>query len=215
MSKDLEQAQESNNRMEAVLESKLLNFNLDKSVFLVIGKKNFKKAIEKKLEECPLTLCNEKMKQVDAYSYLGDVISDKGVAHSALATINKRYGSAYKAIFEIKVIIEDARSEVPGSFITAMKLWEMAVMPSLLNSAECWFQISGEAIKKLKKAVTAVLFCCPAGRPWVSYTGSLLVHRLTAAGQSDHSEEVIIPVSRYSARQHRSRFGGAVGHETV
>ena len=73
MSKDLEQAQESNNRMEAVLESKLLNFNLDKSVFLVIGKKNFKKAIEKKLEECPLTLCNEKMKQVDAYSYLGDV----------------------------------------------------------------------------------------------------------------------------------------------
>ena len=59
-----------------------------------------------------------------------------GVGKSALATINKRYGVAYKAIFEIKTIIEDTRSNVPGGFMCGIKLWEIGVLPALMNSAE-------------------------------------------------------------------------------
>ena len=40
---NVKSAQDNNKRMERVLDSKLLNFNLDKSVFLVIGNKKFKK----------------------------------------------------------------------------------------------------------------------------------------------------------------------------
>ena len=40
---DLENAQDNNKRMEKVIESKPLDFNLDKSVFLVIGNKNSRK----------------------------------------------------------------------------------------------------------------------------------------------------------------------------
>ena len=87
---------------------------------------------------------------------------------------------AYKAIFEIKTIIEDARSNVTGSFITAIKLWEMAVLPALLNSADCWYKMPSEALKKLNKLSQLFLSTIlQAGRncPIMAlywYTGSLL-----------------------------------------
>ena len=94
----LEDAQDSNKRMEAVLGSKMLDFNLDKSVFIVIGNKTFKDQTNEKLEQSPLLLCNKPMKKVENYPYLEQVVSEKGVGHSALKTIDKRYGVAYKAI---------------------------------------------------------------------------------------------------------------------
>ena len=60
-----------------------------------------------------------------------------GVGQSVQKTINKRHGIAFKTIFEIKAIIEDSRSKVPGGFLTAKTIWNMVVLPALLNSAEC------------------------------------------------------------------------------
>ena len=39
LSQDLESAQAGNNKMEAISDSKLLNYNLDKSCFLFMGNK--------------------------------------------------------------------------------------------------------------------------------------------------------------------------------
>ena len=132
---DLENAQENNDRMERVIESKLLDFNLEKSVFLVIGSHKFKKDIKNKLSNKPLLLCGKEMKQSEKYTYLGDELSDRGLSHSVMSTIDKRYGTVYKAIFEINIIISDVRSCVPGEFSTAMMLWNMSVLPALYSSA--------------------------------------------------------------------------------
>ena len=51
-----EAAQHGNELINHVMESKLLDFNLDKSVYIVIGGKSVRQSLEKKLEEVPLTL---------------------------------------------------------------------------------------------------------------------------------------------------------------
>ena len=82
---------------------------------------------------------------------MGDLISADGVAESVKVTVDKRYVLAYKSMFEILVIVEDVRSEVTGSVMTAINIWEMAVIPALLNSAECWFQMPQKTLEKLNQ----------------------------------------------------------------
>ena len=66
----IKDAQECNIRMEAVVNSKMLEFNKKKSVFLVVGNKKFQEKIDNQLKESPLLLCNEKMLKVEKYPYL-------------------------------------------------------------------------------------------------------------------------------------------------
>ena len=167
--------------MEMVLESKLLNFNTDKSVYMVLGNSKFRKSTKVEIKSCPIILANNPMKEVESYSYLGETISCHGVAQSVVSTINKIYGIAYNTIFEILVKIEDVRSEVPGAFNTALKIWEMAVLPTLLNSAECWMEIPHKALEKLNKlqetfyrVILKAGKCCPIpGLYW--FTGGIFM----------------------------------------
>ena len=79
------------------------------------------------------------------------------------------------------MIIEDTRSSVPGAFVVATKIWEMAVLPSVLNSADCWMDIPKAAMEKLDKLQNAfyqVILKCPCTCPkpglyW--YTGGILM----------------------------------------
>ena len=50
-------AQSGNNIIEAALETKLLDFNLDKSCFIIMGSRDNKEKIEEELKLNPLTLC--------------------------------------------------------------------------------------------------------------------------------------------------------------
>ena len=61
-----------NNKMEAMVESKLLNYNLDKSCFIVMGNKKTRQAIRSQLETSPLQLRGAEMKQETQAKYLGD-----------------------------------------------------------------------------------------------------------------------------------------------
>ena len=91
------------------------------------------------------------MKKVNEYTYLGDVISGEGVGASVLARVEKRFDKAMHAVFEIKSIIEDCRKNVVGGFCTGISIWEMAILPYILNSTECWISIPKKAIVKLSK----------------------------------------------------------------
>ena len=161
-----------------------LEFNLSKSVFIVIGDKKFREKTEEKLEEMPLLLCGKVMKRAENYPYLGQVVSEEGIAHSVLLMINKRFGIAYRAIFEIKAVIEDTRSLVPGGFFTAITIWNMAVIPALLNSAECWLEIPKSAMEKLnslQETFYQVLLNSPRTTPkpglyW--FTGGMLLSNI-------------------------------------
>ena len=127
--------------MEALLETKLLDLNETKTVFMILGSKKYKEETRKKLEETPLVLNNKPMKEVEKYSYLGEVLSSGGLSACNSETISKRIGIAHKTIYEIKSIIEDPRNMKPGGVHTAIQIWEMSVMPALLFSSECWFNL--------------------------------------------------------------------------
>jgi hypothetical protein len=89
LSTDLESVQMGNNKMEALAETKLLNYNLEKSCFIVIGKKKPRQKMEEQLQKCPIYLCGGIMKQEEQAKYLGDWLSCFGLSESAAATVNK------------------------------------------------------------------------------------------------------------------------------
>ena len=64
MTEKVEAAQEANNKIEDLLECKLLDLNLDKSNYILIGSKRARKNLHQQIENKPLTLCNNPMKEV-------------------------------------------------------------------------------------------------------------------------------------------------------
>ena len=136
LSLDPEAAQMGNFKMEAVMESKLLDFNLSKSCFIVIGSKKSTIIMNKKLDEKPLTLCGKPMKRIEKDKYLGDLISSAGLADSVNSTIKKRVGKVYSLIYEITAVVEDFRSNSLGGILVGLDLWELAVIPFLMNNSE-------------------------------------------------------------------------------
>ena len=120
-------AQIGNEFMDNVMETKLLDFNLDKSCFIVIGSEEANSEMKEKFKETPLTLSGKPMKEVINEKYRGDYISTLGSADSALITVTKRHQEAMNYIYEIKALIEDCRAEVVGGIIAGLEIWEVAV----------------------------------------------------------------------------------------
>ena len=143
------EAQVGNIYMETVAEMKLLSFNQTKSNYMVIGHKKSKKKILEELEEHPLTLCGQRMIQASEYCYLGTWLSEDGVSESAALSVRKRVGKVKHLIWEIKTVVEDCKNNIPGAFVTALRLWEGSVVPYLYYGAECWLDIPQATIKTL------------------------------------------------------------------
>ena len=59
LSGDINKAQKGNDKLEALAETKLLDFNKDKSCFIVIGKGKNKNQLDKQLKETPLLFCGD------------------------------------------------------------------------------------------------------------------------------------------------------------
>ena len=78
------------------------------------------------------------MKVSSEEKYLGDQDSSSGLAASILATIKKRGGLVIGKIFEIKAVIDDCRSHAIGGIQTGLDIWEMSVIPYLLNNCDTW-----------------------------------------------------------------------------
>ena len=74
------------------MESKLLELNLDKSCFIVLGSKKTVNEMKSELKACPLPLCGKPMKEKVSDKYLGDLIHSHGPSASVESTISERYG---------------------------------------------------------------------------------------------------------------------------
>ena len=159
MSLDIDSAQMGNDRMENMAETKLLNFNVEKSCYIVIGNKKTRKEMKDKLVSNPLQFCGADMKQAEQFKYLGDQLSGLGLADSVAATVSKRKGLVIRSIFEIRTVIEDCRSQVSGGLAAGLDIWEMAVLPMLLNNADCWQEVSKKTIEELDKLHIMFLRC--------------------------------------------------------
>ena len=96
--------------MRSVTESKLLDFNIGKSCFVVFASNKTRSKMLNELSESPLQFCEQTMKQESNVKYLGDYLSEKGLSESVQITVNKRKGLVNKAIFEVKRILNDCRA---------------------------------------------------------------------------------------------------------
>ena len=105
-------AQVGNSKMEVIAETKLLDYNLEKSGFLIIGETKAKKKMQIELEESSLLFCDKNMKQENATRYLDDWLSTDGLADSVKVTVNKRFGLAQRAIADIRAIIDYCRNYI-------------------------------------------------------------------------------------------------------
>ena len=86
------------------------------------------------------------MKEVLQEKYLGEQISHLGNADSVLATIKARSGQVSAAILEIKSVIEDCRAHTVGGIMAGIDIWELSVIPFLLNNSSVWGDIPKKAI---------------------------------------------------------------------
>ena len=67
--------------------------------------------------------------------YLGDMISSAGLSESVHATVLKRKGQVISSIIEIKAVVKDCRTNIVGGVLTGLDIWELAILPYLLNNA--------------------------------------------------------------------------------
>ena len=141
-------AQYSNSLMEDLFEKKSLSFNQQKSEFLVMGNRKFRKRIHSELKDNPIKLCGHDMKEAKALKYLGDYLSFD-LEDSIHQTVIKRIGIAKHTINEIRSVIEDVRADKLGAIDLAFNIWEKALIPMICHNAESWFGMSRKTLKIL------------------------------------------------------------------
>ena len=150
LSSSVEGARDSVFRFQKLMESKRLQINLDKSAVMIMGKKKVVDQIREEINKNPVTYNNVKLKEKKEDKWLGDVVSVAGNKASTLASIRERKGRLVNAIFETIAIIEDSRVNKLGARDFAKNVWEMALVPSLLNSSEISSVLEKEVHEKLE-----------------------------------------------------------------
>ena len=122
----------------------------DKSCYILAGSKTNILRIREEIEKKPLMYKNFQLKEKVKEKWLGDQFHQAGLDASVNITIKERIGRIKLAIFETNSIMEDVRMMVVGGVLGAIDIWELALLPSLLNNSENWIKISDEDIKLLE-----------------------------------------------------------------
>ena len=179
MAENLKAVEDGNRRLEAMAESKLLEYHAGKSGMIIIGGRKFIKETKESLAKKPVIFCGKPMTVFDSERYLGDILGSS-LPQSVFLTILKRKGLVLKLISEIRVTIDDCRSSSVGGLIVGLDIWRKAVVPFLYNNCECWVQAPKKALDLLDSLTHSLfrsLFHAAKGNPLVMYywdTGSLL-----------------------------------------
>ena len=147
-SKSLEETQAGVTKLESMAESKLLTFNDKKSFLIFTGNKNKIKEMEKVFDENPVLLYGNPMKRETQGKYLGEIVASN-TTESVVATIKKRKGNVLQAISDIVAVISDVRAKSIGGISLAIDLWELCIIPYLLNKAGTWIGVNKQAMKML------------------------------------------------------------------
>ena len=94
---------------------------------------------------------NFETKLQEQFKWLGQILSSGGLGESVAATVESREGKIRGACLEISQIINDWRSRAVGGMETALMLWEVCCIPSLLHGAGTWTEISAKTEKQLNR----------------------------------------------------------------
>ena len=180
VSESIESANVANTKIVAMVESKLLTLNMDKTICIVVGEKKARRKMIKELEKSPLILDSQPMKYAMGGKYLGDQLSSD-LKESVSETVKKRVRLASSTSYEIITVVDDKRVEAVGSLSTAFLIYETTVVPMLLTNAETFISMSSKTLKELDKAqlrflrlVLAIGTGCPI--PFLyAFTGTKLM----------------------------------------
>ena len=97
------------------------------------------------LENESLKICNQKILAKENDQYLGDFLHE-----SVEATVSHRYGRIFSAIIEVSSILEDYRIDTIGGLKAGLDIFEMALIPSLLNNSEIWIEMDKQTTSRLE-----------------------------------------------------------------
>ena len=142
--------------------------NINKCSFVLLGNRKKVEEIRQFIVEHPLLLSGEKTKEKLHEKYLGEHIHSSGLAGTIEFTIQQRHWLTVSTILEIKTIINDYRIHVPGGLNTGLMLWELSVIPMLLNNSDTWNDINAASLKKLEdlqNLLLRFLFDTPRSTP--------------------------------------------------
>ena len=158
MADNADKAQFGNERIEEMINMKVLEFNVEKSSYVIIGNKKERKKLKEQLNKQPLLLCGEPMKEVKSVKYLGDWVSFD-LKDSIHETVLKRIGVAKHSIYELRTIVEDSRAYSIGGINVALSIFDAAIVPMLLHNAETWFGITKKTFKVLTDFFNSFFHC--------------------------------------------------------
>ena len=145
------EARIANNKIDRIVKSLNLSLNQDKTVCLVMGTHKLKVKVKPELEVQPL-MCGEFETELkNQFKWLGQILSSGGLADSVSCTVAAREGKIRGACIKITQIVNNWRAKLVGGFETALLLWEICCIPSLLHGAGTWTEISTATEKKLNQ----------------------------------------------------------------
>ena len=149
---DVMSAQAGNHKLSFVMKEKQLKVHPDKTGFIAIGSGEYQNRIAKEVIESPIMFGDIMTKQKVVDKYLGDMIHCDGLSASVEATIKDRMGRITAATHEIKAVLDDYRMQAIGGMLGAWDLWNLAVIPSLLNNCSTWVGITSSVVDMLEVA---------------------------------------------------------------
>ena len=114
--------QSGNCRMEAMAESKLLDYNLSKSCFMVFSDTKKLADIAADLNLNPIILCGKPMERVKEAKYLGDWLNCLGLDASVQLTVNKRKFHVLRSAQDIRKIVDDHRCNSLGGLVVGLDI---------------------------------------------------------------------------------------------
>ena len=145
----VEEARRSCRRVDTIMKELRLTLNQGKSVVVVVGNKAQRQQIHQELLNKPLMSGEVETQEKETWKWLGQIMSGKGLGDSIVQTISAREGKIRGASLEIAQICNDWRARAVGGLDTALLLWEVCVVPSLLHGCGTWVAITAAMEKRL------------------------------------------------------------------
>jgi hypothetical protein len=164
-------ARAGNIKVAAVMRSKQLCLNVDKTGYIIFGKEKDVEEVRKEIVREPIGCCDFITKEKVCDKWLGDLFHQDGLAASVLATVKEREAKIKGACYEVAAIVEDWRAQCLGGFRCAIDLFQLAILPSLLYNSETWVEIPSEAediLENLQLFFVRLVLRVPQGTPKVA-----------------------------------------------
>ena len=165
-----------NNKLSRLATEKQLKYHAKKSCFLVFGSENFQAKVRIEVKEEPVMLGGKVLEEKSEEKYLGDMLSNEGLAASVESTVREREVKVKGSIYELRAIVEDFRMQVVAGIESAIDLYESCIVPSLLANCSTWTDIKEQTEKRLdatQDLFGRVLLQVPQSSPRLATRASL------------------------------------------